>query len=60
MLRDADIAMYAAKDAGKTRHAVFDEGMKARAHRRLELENRLRRAIEREELRVYYQPEVDL
>ncbi len=60
MLRDADIAMYAAKDAGKARHEVFDEGMKARAHRRLELENRLRRAIEREELRVHYQPKVDL
>ena len=60
MLRDADIAMYGAKDAGKARHEVFDESMKARASRRLELENRLRRAIEREELRVYYQPKMDL
>ena len=60
MLRDADIAMYSAKDAGKARHEVFDEGMKARASRRLQLENGLRRAIEREEMRVYYQPKVDL
>jgi diguanylate cyclase (GGDEF)-like protein/PAS domain S-box-containing protein len=58
LLRDADLAMYRAKHAGKARYAVFEEGMNALALERLELEHDLRRALEREEFRVYYQPQM--
>ena len=60
LLRDADLAMYRAKDRGKARYELFDPSMNAHALHRLELENQLRRAVERGELRVYYQPKVDL
>ena len=60
LLRDADAAMYFAKAAGRARHAVFDKAMGKRAVKRLELENALRRAIDREELRLVYQPQVEL
>ena len=50
--------MHRAKVKGKDDFEVFEPAMTARAHERLELENDLRRAIEREELRVYYQPVV--
>jgi diguanylate cyclase (GGDEF)-like protein/PAS domain S-box-containing protein len=56
MMRDADTAMYQAKRAGKARHEVFDEQMHKAVKETLQLENDLRRAIEREELVVYYQP----
>lgn len=58
VLRNADVAMYEAKKEGKGRTKVFDPGMFAQALRRLELGNDLRRAIEQEELRLYYQPKV--
>ncbi|HEV8045439.1 MAG TPA: PAS domain-containing protein, partial [Rubrobacter sp.] len=58
LLRDADLAMYRAKRAGKARHAVFEEAMNAEAIERLEMEQDLRRAIERGELRVHYQPQM--
>lgn len=60
MLRDADTAMYRAKAQGKACYEVFDTGMHARAVYLLKMENDLRRAIEREELRVHYQPIVSL
>jgi len=60
ILRDADTAMYRAKEAGKASFEVFDELMYARAVSLLRLENDLRRAIERQEFRVYYQPIVVL
>jgi diguanylate cyclase (GGDEF)-like protein/PAS domain S-box-containing protein len=60
VLRDADIAMYRAKGLGKARHAVFDTEMHARSMAVLELEMDLRRAIDRRELSVYYQPIVSL
>jgi diguanylate cyclase (GGDEF)-like protein len=60
MLRDADTAMYRAKDQGKACYRVFDKGMHTRAVYLLQMENDLRRAIDREELRVYYQPIVSL
>jgi diguanylate cyclase (GGDEF)-like protein len=60
ILRDADTAMYRAKDGGKARHEVFDEVMYARAVSLLNLENDLRRALERQEFQVYYQPIVTL
>ncbi len=60
ILRDADTAMYRAKAQGKARYEVFDKVMHARAVDLLQLENDLRRAIERDEFRVYYQPIVAL
>lgn len=55
-LRDADIAMYRAKSLGKARYAIFSSGMHEQAWSRLRLETSLRRAIERQELQLYYQP----
>jgi diguanylate cyclase (GGDEF)-like protein/PAS domain S-box-containing protein len=60
LLRDAHIAMYRAKALGGGRHEVFDRIMANRSVERLRLENELRRAIERGELKVYYQPIVRL
>ena len=60
LLRDADLAMYRAKHSGKARYAVFEEAMNALALERLELEHGLRRAVERNEFVVHYQPEVSL
>jgi diguanylate cyclase (GGDEF)-like protein/PAS domain S-box-containing protein len=56
LLRDADIAMYRAKALGKARYEVFDAEMHARAVSQLQLETDLRRALDREEFRVWYQP----
>ena len=56
ILRDADIAMYRAKENGKARYELFDHGMHARAVSRLQLESDLRHAIEQKEFCVYYQP----
>jgi diguanylate cyclase (GGDEF)-like protein len=60
LLREADIAMYQAKARGKASYALFDAEMGSSALRRLELETDLRRAIDREQLRVEYQPVIDL
>lgn len=60
VLRNADIAMYRAKSAGKARTVVFDPGMEAAALERLDLESGLHRAIDRGELRLHYQPIVSL
>jgi len=60
LLRDADTAMYRAKGAGKAQYAVFDQAMHAGVTLRLQMENDLRRAIERQELRLVYQPIVAL
>lgn len=59
-LRDADAAMYRAKDAGKARYEVFDREMHARNLNLLELENDLRRALEKDEFELVYQPIVEL
>ena len=53
-MRDADAAMYRAKELGKARCEVFDESMRERAVERLDLESGLRHALERGELRVVY------
>jgi diguanylate cyclase (GGDEF)-like protein len=60
VLRDADTAMYRAKESGKARYEVFNSTMHSRAVALLKLENDLRRAIERNEFKVYYQPIIDL
>ena len=60
LIRDADAAMYRAKDRGRARYEVFDEGMRGRAIARLRMENDLRRALERGQLRLEYQPVVSL
>ena len=60
LLRDADIAMYRAKQTGKARCEVSDPAMHASAVKRLSLETALRKALEQGEFRVYYQPIVSL
>jgi len=60
MLRDADTAMYAAKASGDATHRVFDASMHTRAIRLLNLENSLRRAVDKQEFILHYQPIVDL
>jgi diguanylate cyclase (GGDEF)-like protein len=60
LLRNADAALYKAKDLGRDRVVVFDSTMHGRALQRLELEGDLRDALAAGDLRVAYQPEVDL
>jgi diguanylate cyclase (GGDEF)-like protein len=60
MVRDADVAMYRAKDCGKARCEIFDTSMLAAAEERLGIESDLRRAIERQEFQLHYQPIVTL
>lgn len=60
LLRAADTAMYRAKEGGKGRYEVFEESMRDRILERLRIEDDLRRALEREELTIRYQPKIDL
>jgi len=60
LLRNADVAMYRAKAAGKGRHTVFEPAMHAAVIERLELEADLRHAVAWGELRLVYQPLVEL
>jgi diguanylate cyclase (GGDEF)-like protein/PAS domain S-box-containing protein len=60
LLRDADIAMYRAKAAGRGRYELFDPAMHASALKRLTVHSELRHAIERQEFIVLYQPIVEL
>ena len=59
-LRDADSAMYRAKEAGKARYEIFDREMHAQNLNLLELETDLRHAVEREEFELLYQPIIEL
>lgn len=59
LLKHADIAMYKAKEGGKNNYQYYTEGMNATAVNFLLLENDLRRAIEQEQLALYYQPQID-
>ncbi|HVA02862.1 MAG TPA: EAL domain-containing protein [Acidimicrobiales bacterium] len=56
LVRDADTAMYQAKDAGRDAVAVFDESMRTKVSERVELEHDLRRAVELRQLHLVYQP----
>lgn len=60
LLKNADIAMYKAKEAGKNNYQFYTKGMNATAVNYLLLENDLRRAIEQNQLALYYQPQIDL
>jgi diguanylate cyclase (GGDEF)-like protein/PAS domain S-box-containing protein len=60
MMRDADTALYQAKARGRGRHVAFDKSMHAEARAKLQLEADLRRAIERGEFRILYQPLIAL
>ncbi len=59
ILRDADIAMYQAKANGRARHFMYDKSMHPLVLSQLNLENDLRRALEREEFVLHYQPIID-
>ena len=60
LMREADAAMYRTKRSGRAGYSVFDPSLHAEALRRLELESHLRRALERGEFALHYQPIVDL
>jgi diguanylate cyclase (GGDEF)-like protein/PAS domain S-box-containing protein len=60
LLRDADLAMYRAKERGRSRYEIFETTMGARARLRMDLEAELRHALDADELVLHYQPEVSL
>jgi diguanylate cyclase (GGDEF) domain len=60
LIRDADTAVYQAKDAGRDAVVVFDRGMHDRVFQRLTLQRDLRHALERDELSLHYQPIIDM
>ena len=59
IVRDADIAMYRAKERGRDRYELFDEDMRGRAARRLDAQQQLRRGVADGEITVHFQPVVD-
>lgn len=60
LLKNADIAMYHAKQEGRNNYQFFAHEMGARTERRADLQTRLRRALEREEFVLHYQPQLDI
>jgi diguanylate cyclase (GGDEF)-like protein len=59
LVKNADMAMYAAKDSGGNDYRFFTEEMNSKALHRMKMENSLRKALDRDELLLYYQPLVD-
>src|SRR5439155_20704432 len=60
LLKNADTALYRAKEQGRNNYQLYTPAMNARAFERLALENSLRKAVERKEFLVYFQPQMDL
>ncbi len=60
LLKQADVAMYCAKDKGKNNYQMYSPELEAQTADRLTLESALRRSFERDELRVHYQPQIDI
>ena len=60
LLKNADTAMYKAKDDGKNSYQLFDIAMNERTIKRVMLEGKLRKAIEKDELLLHYQPQIDI
>ncbi|MBF0320311.1 MAG: EAL domain-containing protein [Nitrospirae bacterium] len=60
LLKNSDIAMYQAKDKGRNTYQFYNSDMNTRALRRLKLENNLRKALEKNEFILHYQPKIDL
>ncbi len=59
LLRNADLAMYRAKDSGRSQFQYYEASMNVKALKRMQLENDLRNAISKEQLMLYYQPKVN-
>ena len=60
LIKNADAAMHIAKERGKDRYQLYSSSIANNSFERLVLENSLRRALERNEFRLYYQPQIDL
>ncbi len=60
LIKQADTAMYAAKEQGRNAYRFFTSDMNARIHARLQLENALRRALTNQEFYLVYQPQIDM
>lgn len=60
LLKNADTALYRAKEQGRNNYQLYTPAMNARAFERLALENSLRKALERKEFQIHYQPQVDM
>jgi len=60
LVANADVSMYRAKDLGRNNYQMYSPAMDEGAKERLELENRLRHALELDEFKIHYQPKVDL
>ncbi|MBU2538225.1 MAG: EAL domain-containing protein, partial [Proteobacteria bacterium] len=60
LLKNAELAMYRAKEEGKNKYQLFTKTMNAQVVRRLSLENNLRKALDKKQFQVFYQPKVSL